>query len=71
MLRQTVSRLAAHRNAKTSYVVVLAMEATEKGHEGKAERLWSEFRARFRDMIVSVHPAGIPGEARGKGSNGG
>ena len=47
------------------------MEGGEKGHEAKASVLWHEFRGRFRDLIVSVHPAGVAGEARGKGSNGG
>lgn len=70
MLRSTVARLASHRGARTNYVVVLAMEGTEKGHEAKANVLYHDFRGRFKDLVVSVHPAGIPGEARGKGSNG-
>ncbi|KAJ3079805.1 hypothetical protein HK102_003498 [Quaeritorhiza haematococci] len=69
LLQRTVGRLASHRAAKTHYVVVLAMEESEQGCELKAETLKNEFDGMFKDMLVTVHPVGVPGEARGKGSN--
>ncbi|KAI9206887.1 uncharacterized protein BJ171DRAFT_308166 [Polychytrium aggregatum] len=69
LLQKTIGRLASHRQAKTNYIIVLAMEASENGSEAKGQSLVEEFKKDFLDMIVSVHPAGIPGEARGKASN--
>lgn len=59
----------SHRNAQTNYVIILAMEASEQGHEVKALNLQDHFANHFFHFIVTVHPSGIPGEARGKGSN--
>ncbi|RUP44072.1 glycosyl transferase family group 2-domain-containing protein [Jimgerdemannia flammicorona] len=69
LLRDTIKRLASHRNAQTNYVIILAMEASESNHEFKAQSLQDYFAKQFLHFIVTVHPSGIPGEARGKGSN--
>ncbi|KAF7723266.1 hypothetical protein EC973_002159 [Apophysomyces ossiformis] len=69
LLRDTIKRLANHRNAQTNYVIILAMEASEVGYETKAESLTNYFKDSFLHFIVTAHPADIPGEARGKGSN--
>ena len=45
------------------------MEASELGHEAKAESLAEYFKDSFLHFIVTVHPSDIPGESRGKGSN--
>lgn len=45
------------------------MEASENGYEAKGERLATWFGGRFLDFVVTGHPANIPGESRGKGSN--
>jgi hypothetical protein len=70
LLRNTINRLAQHKLAKNHYALVLAMEESERGHEQKATVLYGEFRNKFKEMIVSVHPSGLVGEARGKASNG-
>jgi hypothetical protein len=70
ILQKTLEKLAAHGSASTNYVAVLAMEATEHNSRDKAENLKREFGASFRDVLTTIHPADIPGEARGKGSNG-
>lgn len=70
ILQKTLEKLAAHGSANTNYVAVLAMEATEHNSRDKAEHLKREFGASFKDVIVTIHPADIAGEARGKGSNG-
>jgi hypothetical protein len=67
-LRRTLDSLAAQDNAE-QLIVVLAMEAREAGAERKAARLLLDYRGRFGEMFASYHPAGLPGETPGKGSN--
>ncbi|KAL1922678.1 uncharacterized protein VTP21DRAFT_10217 [Calcarisporiella thermophila] len=69
LLRDTIKRLAAHRNAQSNYVIILAMEASEANHAPKAASLREQFKDAFLHFITTVHPVGLPGEARGKGSN--
>jgi hypothetical protein len=45
------------------------MEAREPNVELKAMTLVSEFVKKFRFVDFTLHPADIPGEAAGKGSN--
>ena len=67
-LRRTIGSLAAQANAR-QLVVVLAMEGREVGAEGKAARLLLSYRDTFAEIFATFHPAGIPGETPGKGSN--
>ncbi|OZJ02903.1 hypothetical protein BZG36_04918, partial [Bifiguratus adelaidae] len=81
LLRDTIKRLShhrwlectykhiLHRNATTNYVIILAMEASEAGYQQKAESLEAYFSGSFLHFITTAHPANIPGESRGKGSN--
>ncbi|CAG8537846.1 12373_t:CDS:2 [Dentiscutata erythropus] len=69
LLRDTIKRLAQHRNATTTYVVILAMEESEVDQASKAASLKRTFDGSFRDFIITVHPKDVPGESRGKGSN--
>ncbi|KAI8065715.1 glycosyl transferase family group 2-domain-containing protein [Gongronella butleri] len=69
LLKDTIGRLANHSNAKTNYAIFLAMEESEPDWQTKGERLAQFFQERFAHFIVSGHPANIPGESRGKGSN--
>lgn len=45
------------------------MEASELNYEQKADNLSTYFKDSFLQFIVTAHPADIPGESRGKGSN--
>lgn len=45
------------------------MEQREVESESKALKLIHEFVNKFRSIDFSIHPADIPGEAAGKGSN--
>jgi len=45
------------------------MEQREEGSLQKGQLLASEFEGKFSDIVVTVHPADIPGEVPGKGSN--
>jgi hypothetical protein len=67
-LARTLDSLAAQSNAR-QLVVVMAMEAREPAARAKAARLIMRFRTRFGDMFATYHPAGLPGETPGKGSN--
>ncbi|KAI9175879.1 hypothetical protein H9P43_006243 [Blastocladiella emersonii ATCC 22665] len=70
LLRSTLRQLALHSAARDHYLVVLAMEAAEgPDAEAKAATLSQEFSHRFHSVLVTVHPAGLPGECRGKGAN--
>ncbi|KAI8642632.1 hypothetical protein BD408DRAFT_416252 [Parasitella parasitica] len=69
LLRDTIKRLANHKNAQTNYVIILAMEASEMNYEQKSNNLADYFKDSFLQFIVTAHPADIPGETRGKGSN--
>ncbi|KAI9255223.1 hypothetical protein BDA99DRAFT_562489 [Phascolomyces articulosus] len=69
LLRDTIGRLASHRNAKTHSIIILAMEQSEAGYEEKGRRIQEAFAGQFLQFIVTGHPSNIPGESRGKGSN--
>lgn len=45
------------------------MEIRENNVELKAMGLVQEFIKKFRSMDFTIHPANIPGESAGKGSN--
>ncbi len=45
------------------------MEQREHNAETKAARFANEFAKKFRSIDFTVHPADIPGELAGKGSN--
>jgi hypothetical protein len=68
-LRITLETLARNADADTSIIPVLAMEEAEPGCQAKANELASEFAGRFLEVLVTVHPFGLPGEVRGKSSN--
>ena len=68
-LCETLDTLANHACARTKYKVILAMEEGETDCDEKAGKLISIFGQRFFWLKHTVHPSGIPGEARGKSSN--
>lgn len=67
-LSRTLDALAAQANAH-QLVIVMAMEARESTARAKAARLVMRYRTRFADMFAAYHPAGLPNETPGKGSN--
>ncbi|RFU76213.1 hypothetical protein TARUN_6035 [Trichoderma arundinaceum] len=77
-LRETLDVLASHPQAQSCYdmlighalhQVYLGMELRETGGESKALSLIHQFSKKFRSIDYTLHPADIPGEAAGKGSN--
>ncbi len=69
VLARTLEALAAQKSARQQLIVVLAMEEAEEGCRAKAAALQARFAGRFADLLATFHPAGLPGEIRGKGSN--
>ena len=67
-LARTLDSLATQPNAE-QLAVVLAMEERETGAQRKATRLTLAYRGRFGDIFATYHPAGLPDETPGKGSN--
>jgi hypothetical protein len=45
------------------------MEQREPNVEAKALMLTEEYATKFRSIHFTIHPADIPGESAGKGSN--
>ncbi|KAJ3297004.1 hypothetical protein HK104_000972 [Borealophlyctis nickersoniae] len=68
-LCETLDVLASHTRAVSQYKVCLAMEETEQGCEEKAQTLMRMYAESFYEITYTVHPAGRPGEIRGKSSN--
>lgn len=50
-------------------VVLAAEEAAGREAMETAERLKGEYEAFFGSVLVATHPAGLPGEIKGKGAN--
>lgn len=69
ILQYTLDNLAHQYEADKRLIVVLAMEATEDGCIEKAEALRAQYRGQFARFYFTVHPAGLPGELRGKSAN--
>ncbi len=67
-LARTLDSLRAQGNAR-QLVVVMAMEAREPEAHLKGERLVARYRKHFANMFATYHPAGLPNETPGKGSN--
>lgn len=55
--------------AKASIGVVLAMEEREKEASMKVNILKARFEGQFHDILVTIHPDGLPNDPPGKASN--
>ncbi len=68
--KESFESLAGANYPKDRFIVVLATE--ERGGDAAwqtAKRIEQEFGSRFFKFLVTVHPANLPGEIPGKGSN--
>lgn len=70
VIRQTFRGLIADGYPVDRMIVVLAIEA-RAGEAGfaRARQIEKEFGHKFGYFLITVHPADIPGEIKGKGSN--
>jgi hypothetical protein len=69
IIRRTLKKLALQQDAKKRIFVVLAMEDLELDADKKATQIIREYGKKFLGITYSLHPAGLPGEILGKGSN--
>lgn len=70
VVAQSMDALRASDFDLKKIAVVIAAEARAgKEQEDIAEQIKSKYKDTFLDVIVTVHPDGIPGELAGKGSN--
>jgi len=71
MMGATIARLGQQEfiDVKNKVTIVLAMEQGEHNYLEKGLALRKEWLPVFRDVIITAHPKGIPGEQPGKSSN--
>lgn len=69
VLSKTIACLSLAKCAPKQMTVVLAMEAKDETASQCAATLTSRFEGCFYQMLVTHHPANLPGEAPGKASN--
>lgn len=68
LLRRTLDGLAAQEN-RNQLVVVLAMEMRDPTAAQRADHLLAAYQGTFARLFATYHPADLPGELAGKGSN--
>ncbi|KAB8356635.1 hypothetical protein FH972_024212 [Carpinus fangiana] len=68
-LQETLDVFASHNLAASNYYVYLAMEEKDPNGVSVANDLLPRYAGRFKDIMYTVHPGDIPGEAPGKSSN--
>ena len=70
VVRATLESLVAVRYDKKKIIVVLAAEARAGADAlALAEKMRGEYAEQFGTFLITVHPADVPGEMAGKGSN--
>jgi len=70
VVNTTVRNLAKSKYDQKKMIIVLAGEQRyEKDFRVIADKISNNYRNDFYHIITTVHPAGIPGEVAGKGSN--
>ena len=70
VLKETINALASSAYDMKKAIIILAGEERDLENFLKnAETLKEIYRDSFFDIITTIHPAGLPGEMPGKGSN--
>lgn len=70
VVRESFQSLAAANYPREKLIVVLATEARSgPADQDTARRITEEFSNQFFTFLVTTHPANLPGELPGKGSN--
>ena len=69
VLRESVRSIAYAKWDQKNIIVVLAAEARASRGKAIAETIRGEFEGVFMEFAITEHPAGVPGELPGKGSN--
>ncbi len=70
VVRDSFTRLLdAHYPKEKLFIVLATEERAGEAARAVGERIKKEFGGRFGRFLVTAHPAGLPGEIPGKGSN--
>jgi cellulose synthase/poly-beta-1,6-N-acetylglucosamine synthase-like glycosyltransferase len=69
MIREALCAVARSEYSKEKLIVVLALEERAAHARGLGAVLEKEFKNSFFKFLVTLHPANLPGEIAGKGSN--
>lgn len=70
VIRESFESLAKSNYPSEKILVVLATEAKAgEASKDSARKIEAEFGGRFHKFLITTHPAGLPGEIPGKGSN--
>lgn len=70
ILQPSLEALASAHYDMKKVIIVLTAEERAGPEPGKlARQLAKEFKGTFKDVIATVHPAGLPDEIKGKGPN--
>ena len=69
VVRESFAALARSAYPKDRMIVVLACEERAGGAKEVARKIEEEFGGMFFRLMITRHPAGLPGEIAGKGSN--
>lgn len=69
ILERTLDALAVQHRAAERIIAVLAMEEREANASEKAEAIAAKYADAFKEILVTVHPAELPGEVPGKAGN--
>lgn len=65
---RTVDSIAAQTEAQR-IVLVIAWESRTPDHEGKTRQLRERYEGQLKQIIFTVHPAGLPHEIASKAAN--
>lgn len=70
VVRDTLRAIAVGAYDPSKFIIVLAGEASARDHfMAVANEITKEYEHAFRSILITVHPADLPGEIKGKGSN--
>jgi len=69
IVSMVLASISKAKGACSSIGVMLAMESREAKAVEKANYLKQRFDGKFRDLIATYHPAGLPNDPPGKASN--
>ncbi len=71
VVKATIESIASNNyDVKNQVILQICPEARARDKNSKTvERIRKEYQLKFKDLIVSEHPAGLPDELIGKGAN--
>ncbi|KAK4460877.1 hypothetical protein QBC42DRAFT_306758 [Cladorrhinum samala] len=69
VLQTTLDSLVQQKDAASRISIIIGMECRTPDKEAKRDEIYAKYESKFLRLIVTFHPAGIPGEISGKCSN--